>query len=297
MRYLISGASGHIGGALCRRLEGAGHEAWQLVRAPGATSERSIAWQPELGSLEASNLERFDAVVHLAGENVAGHWNAAKKESIRASRVAPTALLSDAISRLRHPPAVFACASAIGYYGDRGEEMLNEESPAGTGFMADVCLAWEAATARAATSGIRTLNLRFGVVLSAEAGALHQMLPPFRLGLGGRMGNGNQFWSWISLPDAIGAIIHAVAHPTLSGPVNIVSPHPVRNREFAATLGAALHRPVILPVPAFALRLMLGELADEALLASTRVEPRILARSGYAFQHPTLAEALARVLR
>ena len=235
-------------------------------------------------------------MVHLAGENIAGRWTLSKKQRIRDSRVASTALLAEVLAGLQRPPTVFACASAIGYYGNRGDEILTEASTAGSGFMAEVCREWEAATVPATAAGIRTLNLRFGVVLDVNAGALKKMLPAFRLGLGGPMGNGRQFWSWICLSDAIGAILHALEHPELHGPINIVAPHPVRNREFAVALGAALHRPAVLPTPAFALRLLLGEMADEALLSSVRVEPSVLVGSGYRFRWLELGEGLVGVL-
>ena len=296
MRYLISGASGLIGAALSQRLEANGHEIWRLVRADSATQARVIAWQPEQRSLDASALEGFDAVVHLAGENIKGRWNPAKKLRIRDSRIVSTALLAKTLAALSRPPAVFACASAVGYYGNRGDEVLTEESSAGAGFRAEVCRDWEVVTGPAAAAGIRTLYLRFGLVLAAESGGLKEMLLPFRLGIGGPMGNGKQFWSWISLPDTVGAIHHALAHHELRGPINIVAPTPVRNREFASALGQALHRPALIPAPAFALRILLGEMADEALLSSGRVEPRKLVESGYSFQHPTLSEALGHLL-
>jgi len=266
------------------------------MRAPKSGTDWVIPWHPKQGQVDASLLEGFDAVIHLAGENIAGRWNPAKKARIRISRIASTRFLAETLAGLRHPPTVFACASAIGYYGNRGDELLTEESSNGTGFMAEVCRDWEAATAPAQTAGIRTVNLRFGVVLDPSAGALHEMLLPFRLGLGGRIGSGNQFWSWISLLDTIAAILHTLEHPDLHGPINIVAPHPVRNHEFTAALAAVLHRPAVLPVPAFALRMFLGEMADEALLASVRVEPKKLVESSFEFLHPDLRQVLRELL-
>jgi hypothetical protein len=235
--------------------------------------------------------------VHLAGDNIAsGRWTAVKKASIRTSRVQGTTVLCEALAQLVNPPKVLLSASAIGYYGDRGETTLREESPPGTDFLAEVCQAWEAATAPAVQRGIRVVRLRFGIVLSPAGGALAKMLTPFRLGLGGVVGTGKQYMSWITLDDVLGVIHHALNTETLQGPVNAVAPQPVTNQEFTSTLGKVLRRPTRLPLPAFAARLLFGEMADALLLASTRVVPARLVTSRYTFRHPALEEALQHLL-
>jgi uncharacterized protein len=238
----------------------------------------------------------FDAIIHLSGESIAGRWTAAKKARIRDSRVVSTKNLSDALAKSERPPKTFLCASAIGYYGNRGDEILTEESPSGTGFLSEVCGEWEAATHPAANAAIRTVNLRTGLVLSPDGGALTQMLLPFRLGLGGRIGSGCQWWSWIHIEDFVAAVHHILHDNSLRGPVNMTSPNPVTNVEFTRTLAAVLRRPAILPVPAFAARLAFGELADEGLLASARVEPRGLITGGFEFKFPQLGSALQDLL-
>jgi uncharacterized protein (TIGR01777 family) len=238
-----------------------------------------------------------DAVVHLAGANIAaGRWTAEQKARIRDSRVNSTRLLSETFAKLAQPPKVFVCASATGFYGDRGADIMTEDSPAGSGFLAEVCEAWEAATQPARNAGIRTVMLRFGMILSSAGGALAKMLLPFKLGVGGVIGSGDQYWSWIGLDDVVGAIHHALVNDTLEGAVNTVAPQPATNREFTKSLGKILGRPTIFPLPGFAARLALGEMADELLLASTRVEPAKLAASGYAFRHPELEGALRHYL-
>lgn len=296
MKILISGASGLIGSTLARSSTESGHEVIRLVRSPPGPGQAAIAWDPAAEQLDAAALEGFDAVVHLAGENIAGgRWTRGKKERIRDSRVRGTRLLSRTLARLSSPPGVFASASAIGYYGDRGDKELDEASPAGSGFLAEVCRDWEAATRPAAEAGIRVARLRLGVVLAAGGGALAGMLPPFRWGLGGRLGSGRQYMSWITLDDVTGAIDHVVHSHALEGPINLVAPQPVTNRQFTATLGRVLHRPTLLPAPALVLRLMLGEMADALLLASARVVPRRLLDSGYRFHDPELPGALRRM--
>ena len=239
----------------------------------------------------------FDAVVHLAGESIVGRWTDAKKRAIRESRVAGTRHLAEALAGAAQPPSVLVSGSAIGYYGNRGEEILREESPSGHGFLPEVCVAWEAATTPAAKSGIRTAHIRTGVVLSESGGALAKMLTPFRMGLGGNMGNGRQWWSWIALQDLVGAILHVLKTDTVHGPVNGVGPNPVTNAEFTMILGSVLSRPTIFPMPAFAARLAFGEMANELLLASQRVEPARLIANGYVFQQPDLKPALAAILK
>ncbi len=291
MRILVSGASGLIGSALIRRLAPS-HEVVRLVRRAAAT-EAEIAWNPDKGTIDAGALEDLGAVVHLAGENVgSGRWTAAKKARIRASRVEGTSLLARSLASLVRPPRVLVSASAIGFYGDRGGEQLDEASSAGSGFLAEVCRAWEAAAAPAAEAGVRVVLARFGVVLAREGGALARMWPLFRFGLGGCLGSGRQFMSWIALEDAVGAIAFLLENESLQGPVNVTSPQPVTNRHFTASLGRVLRRPTLLHAPAFALRAALGEMADEMLLASARVYPRRLLDSGYRFARPDLETAL-----
>jgi len=271
MRILISGSSGLVGSALCPALSDAGHDVVRLVR-PGSTAPTaSIPWDPSRGSVDESALEGTDAVVHLAGENIAtGRWTPARKERIRSSRVDGTRALSEALARMKRPPGAMICASAIGLYGDRGDELLRETSVPGSSFLARVCVDWEAAAGAAVQAGIRVAALRFGVILTPRGGALGRMLPPFRLGLGGRVGDGGQ--------------------------VNAVAPGPVTNLEFTRTLGRVLSRPTIFPMPAVAARLAFGEMADELLLASTRVEPARLLATGFRFLHPELDGALRDLL-
>lgn len=290
MKVVVTGASGLIGSALIPMLEAAGHEPVPLRRGP--------AWDPERGLLEASVLDGADAVVHFAGENVAGgRWTAEQKRRIRDSRVNGTLAIARAAAALPRTPAVFVSASAIGYYGDCGDELQTEHSSPGKGFLAGVCKEWEAATAPAAEAGIRTVRLRFGVVLSAHGGALARMLPPFRMGLGGPVGSGRQYVSWITLEDAAAAALHVILNSGLDGPVNVVSPNPVTNAEFAHALGHALGRPAVMPVPAIALKLAFGEMAKEVLLASQRVEPRQLLASRFPFRWARLEDALRAVLQ
>jgi uncharacterized protein (TIGR01777 family) len=297
MKILISGSTGFIGSALVGSLTGQGHQVHRLVRSTPDAGNNEVPWNPSAGKLEAARLEGLDAVVHLAGEGIAsGRWTAEKKARIRDSRVQGTRLLSEALARLTNPPEVMACASAIGYYGNRGEELLREESPPGTGFLAETCQEWEKAAQAAIQKGIRVVHLRFGIVLGLKGGALGLMLPPFRMGLGGPLGSGRQITSWISLDDAVGAIRYALTNVTLRGSVNVVSPHSVTNLEFTKTLGRVLCRPTLFPVPAFAARLLFGEMADEALLASARVEPAHLQAAGYRFRYPELTGALRHLL-
>lgn len=298
MKILVTGSSGLMGSALVDALESEGDEAVRLVRSrDGMSGTRSAFWDPAAGRIDAAGLEGVDAVVHLAGENIAaGKWTRQKKARIQDSRIGGTRLLSEALAALKHPPRVFFCASAIGYYGDRGDEVLDEKSPAGEGFLAETCREWESATGPAAGKGIRVVLLRFGVVLSARGGALAKMLGPFRWGLGGPIGDGRQFISWVALEDAIAAIRHAIGHEKLSGAVNVVSPYPVRNITFARTLGRVLRRPTVFSLPAFAARLTLGEMADALLLSSTRVAPKRLQAAGFEYRFPHLESALRHSL-
>ena len=297
MKILISGSHGLVGAALADALKSEGHEVFPLVRrAPHSESE--VEWYPERGSLALARLEGMDAVIHLAGENIAeGRWSEEKKRRIRESRVKGTTVLSEALANLRHPPKTLICASAIGYYGDRGDEILTEESTPGKDFLAEVCVEWERATGSAAAKGIRVVNTRFGVILSADGGALKKMLPPFRMGVGGRVGSGKQWMSWIALDDVIGGLKFALTNEELSGPVNFVTPNPATNAEFTRTLGKALSRPTLLPIPAFGVRLVFGEMADALLLSSQRVAPSRLRDAGYPFDYSTLEGALRNALK
>ncbi len=296
MRVLISGSHGLVGTALTRSLEAGGHEVLRLVRhAPGSGNE--VEWSPDRYSIAISRIEGFDAVVHLAGESIAeGRWNDEKKRRIRDSRVKGTKLLSDALANLSQPPKTLVCASAVGYYGDRGDELLTEESAPGSDFLANVCIEWEQATSLASEKGIRVVNTRFGLILSQHGGGLAKMLTPFRMGIGGRVGSGKQWMSWIALDDVINGIEHAMNNESVRGPVNFVAPNPVRNAEFTKTLGKVLSRPTLIPIPEFGVRLVFGEMADALLLASQRVEPQRLKASGFHFQYPELESALRHVL-
>lgn len=297
MNILVTGSSGFIGSALVPFLVSNGHSVTRLVRAGPRSGHAEVHWDPAAGTLDMAGLAGVDAVVHLAGESIAaGRWTAERKARIRDSRVKGTQVLCAALGRLELPPKVLVCASAIGYYGDRGEEILREESPPGSGFLAEVCRAWEAAASPALDKGIRVVHLRNGVVLSPAGGALGKMLVPFKMGVGGKLGSGEQYMSWIALDDLLGGIDHTLATDTLQGPVNAVAPHPVTNLEFTTTLGRVLSRPTLLPMPAFVARLAFGEMADELLLASTRVEPTRLLASGYRFRYPELAGALRQML-
>lgn len=297
MKILVTGSSGFVGGALVSFLQGKGHRVIRLVRSQPKPGGGEICWNPEAGTMDRKGLEGLDAVVHLAGEGIVGRWTKKKKEKIRESRVRGTRFLSESLAELKNPPQILVGASAVGFYGDRGDEVLNEKSPPGANFLADVCREWEEAAGPAVKKGIRVVNLRIGMVLHPAGGALAKMLPPFRLGLGGVIGDGRQYVSWISRDDLLGVILFALTNDKLSGPVNAVSPNPVMNREFTRTLGRVLSRPTIFPMPAFAARLVFGKMADELFLASTRVEPMRLKAAGYCFQDPELEGALRRILR
>lgn len=296
LRVAVSGASGLIGGALVDALRADGHVVLRLVRGSPAADDE-LAWDPAAGRLDPAGLEGLDAVVHLAGENIAaGRWTTVRRERILRSRVDGTTLLARTLAGLRRPPRVLLTGSAVGYYGDRGEVPLDESAAAGSGFLADVCRAWEAAAEPAAAAGIRVVRLRTGVVLTRRGGALPKMLLPFKLLVGGRVGHGRQWVSWIALDDEVGAIRHLLAADGVSGPVNLTAPHPATNAELARAVGRALRRPAVLPTPSTALRLAFGEMST-VLLDSTRAVPRVLERSGYVFRHPELAPYLATELR
>ena len=294
-RVLVTGVSGPIGSALLPSLRERGYAISRLMRAAFASSDQ-IPWDP-LKPLAAEAVSGFDAVIHLAGESIVGRWTDAKQRKIRDSRVEGTRHLAEALTKASQRPRVFISGSAIGYYGDRGDETLTEQSAAGHGFLPEVCREWEASTQAAADAGIRTVNIRIGLVLSAVGGALPKMLTPFKLGAGGIVGNGRQWWSWIDVQDLTGAIHHILTTDSLRGPVNLVAPKATTNAEFTRTLASALHRPAVFPMPAFAAKLAFGKMADELLLASQHVEPAKLVNSGFLFQSVELAGALAGILR
>lgn len=297
MRILISGSSGLVGGALLAGWSGDGHQVVRLVRREAQPGQAEVSWDPRAGVLPAASLSGFDAVVHLAGENIAaGRWTAERRRRIYESRVHGTSLLARALAGAESKPRVFLCASAVGYYGDRGEEILDERSPAGTGFLPQVCRDWEAACQPAEQAGIRVVNLRLGVVLTPRGGMLAQVLPLFRWGLGGRLGNGRQYLSWIVLDDLVEVFRFALQFKPLAGPVNAVAPQPVTNRQFTRALGRSLGRPALLPVPGIVLRLALGRMANELLLASARAVPRRLLEARFEFRHPNLDDALRAML-
>jgi uncharacterized protein (TIGR01777 family) len=295
MDVLMSGATGLIGSALTPELEAGGHRVRRLTRTP--RSEGDIGWDPDAGTI-AGDLAGTGAVVHLAGESIAeGRWTQEKKRRILESRREGTRLLAEKVAGLPEPPSVMVSASAIGYYGDRGNELLTEESGPGGLFLSRVCREWEAAAEPAREVGVRVVHPRFGIVLSTEGGALGTTLPIFKLGGGGKIGSGRQYWSWVSLDDVVGAIVHAIENDALSGPVNVVGPDPPTNAEYTRVLGRVLGRPTFFAVPAPAARVALGGMADELLLASARVEPAKLEETGYEYRYPELEGALRHLLR
>jgi uncharacterized protein (TIGR01777 family) len=296
MKILVSGSTGLIGSALIPFLEEKGHEVFKLVRGHTDLLPHEIAWDSVQGMIHPSLLEGMDAVVHLAGENIMGRWTEAKKAKIRTSRVEGTKLLCQVLCALKSPPSVFIGASAIGYYGDRGDEILTEQSAQGKGFLAEVCGEWEESTRMVRERGMRTLNLRIGMVLSAKGGALKHMLPIFKWGMGGRMGKGNQWMSWVAIDDLIATIDFALHQQKMSGPLNVVSPFPVTNQTFTETLGRLLHRPVFMAMPAFEVKWVFGQLGIEVLLSSERVQPAKLEEAGFVFAYPHLEEALRGIL-
>lgn len=301
MRVLVSGSSGVIGRTTCALLSTGGHTVARLVRpprVPSAPGDSEILWDPSRATVDAAAIERFapDAVLHLAGESIAGRWTAHRMHRLRTSRIASTDLLARTLAALPHPPTVFLCASGTSIYGNRADEPLDESGTPGSGFLASLAQEWEAAAIPAARAGMRIVHLRIGWVLTPRGGALAQMLPFFNLGLGGRVGSGRQFISWISIDDCAAAIDHALLTPTLRGPVNLVAPNPVRNVEFTRTLGHLLRRPTIAHCPAWLARRVFGQLADESVLSGQRVRPRVLDESGFVFRHTDLRAALAHVL-
>ena len=294
MKTLITGASGLIGSELAPLLRKQGHDVVSLTRS-AARRPGEHHWDPARGDVDPAALEGIGAVVHLAGESVAGRWSDEKKRRILDSRVQGTRLVSEAIAALDRPPAVLVCASGIGVYGDRGDDTVTEDDAAGDSFLADVVRAWEAAADPARAAGIRVVHTRFGVVQSARGGALKTQLPLFKLGLGGPIGGGRQYVSWVALDDVVGAIAYALSRDELAGPVNVTAPNPVTQAEYARTLGRVVRRPAVLPAPGFAVRAILGEFAGE-VLDGQRVLPRRLTDSGYAFRYPQLEQALRHAL-
>ena len=296
MRILISGASGLLGSAIRPALAAACHSSFALVRRTPAENE--VQWDPE-HPLDSRKLNGFDAIIHLAGKSISGLWTERFKREVRASRVDGTCTLGTAAAesfRSTGRPNVFIAASAIGYYGNRGDEVLTERSTPGSGFLAEVCQEWENATRPAVEIGVRVVNLRIGVVLAKQGGALQAMLPPFRFGLGGKIGDGRQFMSWVALDDLVGAFLFSLTDESLHGPVNIVAPQPVRNAEFVQALATTLHRPAIFPLPAFIVRTLFGEMGESLLLASARVQPAKLESAGYRFRYSELSAALRAAL-
>jgi uncharacterized protein (TIGR01777 family) len=297
MDVVVSGSHGFIGSALLPALAAAGHRVRRLVR--GNAGESEVAWDPDAGTIDTARLEGVEGVVHLAGVGIGDkRWTPEQKERIRGSRVQGTSLLAKALAGLTTPPRVLVSGSAVGYYGDRGDELLTEESSPGDGFLADVVRAWEDATRPAADAGIRVVNLRSGVVQSPNGGALRKQLPIFKLGVGGPLGNGRQWVSWITLEDEVAAIVHLLGDDSLAGPVNATAPEPVTSAGMARAIGRALHRPAFLPVPKAALSLVVGrQMADEMVTASQRVVPTRLLAAGFAFRHPAMEPAMAALLR
>src|SRR5436305_5426516 len=294
-RILVSGVSGPIGAALLPPLKSRGYEVTRLVRG-AAQSHDQISWDPAK-PIAPESVSGFDAVIHLAGESIVGRWTEEKKAKIRSSRVMGTTALAQALAQAKEKPQVFASSSAIGYYGDRGSEVLNESSAPGVGFLSEVCREWEAATHDAVSAGIRTVSMRTGVVLSREGGALAKMLTPFKMGAGGKSGSGQQWMSWIDVQDMVGAIHHILKSDLLQGPVNMVAPRPVTNEEFTRTLASVLARPAIFPMPAFVVKLAFGEMGETVLLGSQRVEPTQLVMSGYPFRFSSLRASLENILK
>ncbi|MCA9065827.1 MAG: TIGR01777 family oxidoreductase [Planctomycetaceae bacterium] len=297
LRIAVSGSRGLVGRPLCELLTAGGHDVRSILRNPQHDSGKDVIWTPERGVDNPERFQGVDTIIHLAGESIAaGRWTPTLKAKIRDSRVDGTARLVDGLAKCEQRPSTLICASAIGYYGDRGDTVLEESAAPGTGFLPEVCVAWEQAAQRATELGIRVVNIRIGVVLARNGGALAKMLLPFKLGLGGIVGNGRQYWSWIGLTDLIRIIEFAASNSAVIGPVNAVSPHSSTNSEFTRTLGQVLHRPTIFPMPAFAAKLLLGEMAQDLLLASSRVVPQVLLQHGFQFSCPDLRQCLEHEL-
>ncbi|MFI5264079.1 MAG: TIGR01777 family oxidoreductase [Candidatus Kapaibacterium sp.] len=293
MKILISGSTGFIGSKLVALLQTSGHSVTRLVR---SSSDIGLLWDPYKNEVDISRMEGYDVFVHLSGESINGRWTQSKKKRIMESRIIPTHFLAECISKLKNPPKAFICSSAIGYYGNRGDEELTEASSPGTGFLADVCKVWEAATQPIAKQGIRVVNVRTGLVLSPDGGALQKLLLPFKLGAGGKIGSGNQWWSWITLNDLLKIYQYSIEDGSVNGPVNAVAPNPERNSKFVKTLGKVLRRPAIFPLPSIAVRTIFGEMGQELLLDGQRVVPKKLIDSGFQFEHTELEPALRCII-
>lgn len=294
MRILIAGASGFVGSALVSSFSQKGHEVIRLVR---KSSIRGIYWNPSEHELDPNDIEGFDVIINLSGENIGGFWTKAKKEKILLSRLASTETLCHAISKLKNPPKTFINASAIGFYGSQGDKFLTEEAPHGNDFLADVCVRWEKAARSVESKNLRVVALRFGVILDPSGGALAKMLFPFKMCLGATLGSGKQYLSWVALSDVVGAVQFIIEHPALNGPVNVVAPNPVTNQEYTKVLGRVLNRPTFLYIPEWVLNFFLGEMAEEMFLASARVVPKRLEAAGYVFEQDYLEPYLKKVLR
>ncbi|MEP7235405.1 MAG: TIGR01777 family oxidoreductase [Ignavibacteriota bacterium] len=293
MKILITGSTGFIGSKLVARLQVSGHQVTRLVRSP---SDVGLVWDPYNSEVDISRMEGYDAFVHLSGESINGRWTAAKKKKIIDSRKITTRFLAECISKLSSPPKAFVCSSAIGYYGNRNDEELTESSSAGSGFLAEVCKVWEAGTKSIAEKGIRVVNVRTGLVLSPDGGALQKLLLPFKLGVGGIVGSGKQFWSWITLDDLLRIYQYAIENGRIQGPLNAVSPNPVTNKVFVKTLAKVLHRPSIFPLPSLAVKIIFGEMGQELLLDGQRVIPKKLTEAGFKFEYIDLGAALNSML-
>jgi uncharacterized protein (TIGR01777 family) len=295
VKVLVSGSSGLLGRSLVAALKARGDEVLRLVRRKSSDSD-TVFFDVDNGVAETAKMKGIDAMVHMAGEPVAEKWTVENKRLIRQSRKEGTELLAQTLAAIDPSPSVFISGSAIGYYGDRGDELLTESALPGTGFLPEVCQQWENATGAARVAGIRTIMLRTGIVLSSEGGALSKMLATFNLGMGGHLGNGRQYMSWVAIDDVVGAILFSLTNENMEGPTNMTAPNPVRNSEFTSILGKVLRRPTFFPVPAGVLRLAVGEMADELILASANAIPKRLAKAGYNFQYPELEPALRHVL-
>lgn len=296
MKILISGSTGHIGENLTKTLQRDAHEVHRIVRYRSLADDQSVYFNYKEDQYDIADFEGYDVIIHLAGENILGLWTKGKKERIRKSRVESTGKLSEIIGKLEHKPHTFVCASAVGYYGHRGDEILTEESEPGSGFLPEVSEQWEKAASGAEKYGVRVVNLRTGMVLDPDEGALKKMLTPFKLGLGGNLGSGNQYWSWISIDDEINSIKYIIENDEISGPVNLVSPEPSRNRDFTEILGEILNRPTFFNIPESILKTMLGDMSKELFLSSTRAVPEKLLSRGYEFRHNSLRDTLDSML-
>jgi uncharacterized protein (TIGR01777 family) len=298
MRILITGASGLVGSALVPALEENGHEIFRVSRS-AAESDHDVQWDPYEGfaNTESAKLKGLDAVVHLAGESIAEYWSEEKKESLRKSRVKGTETLVNALKKLDSPPKIFVSASAVGYYGSRGDDEITEESGPGDGFLSDLCVDWEAEAMKAEEFGARVVIPRIGIVLAKDGGALAKMITPFSFGLGGTVGGGDQWMSWIALPDLVKLIQFLINNDRMRGPLNATSPNPARNREFTSALGTVLNRPTFIPVPGFGVKLLFGEMGERLLLEGVKVLPKKLSEAGFKFDYPELEAALKKVLK